>query len=161
MATLSYLNFLPDVVQRTAVSTAAAIAARTTGETMPLALEALPHLLSLLDDCKDSQILNSACSALDHITNAAAKYGSGPCGHVVCGTMHSKLGHLATAGNPCVAAGATLEQPYTRLQRMESLTKPLFCWTSVMQALSRAICPQQHFSCCCQRQPNVHTAVQI
>lgn len=73
MATLSYLNFLPDVVQRTAVSTAAAMAARTTGETMPLALEALPHLLALLDDCKDTQIVNAACSALDHITNAAAK----------------------------------------------------------------------------------------
>lgn len=73
MATLSYLNFLPDVVQRTAVSTAAAMAARTTGETMSLALEALPHLLALLDDCKDTQILNFASSALDHITCAATK----------------------------------------------------------------------------------------
>lgn len=73
MATLSYLNFLPDVVQRSAVSTAAAMAAQTTSDTMPFALEALPYLLALLDDCKDTQILNSACLALDHITKAAAR----------------------------------------------------------------------------------------
>eukprot|EP00892_Ulva_mutabilis_P001731 jgi/Ulvmu1/11559/UM079_0002.1 len=83
MATLSYLNFLPDVVQRTAVSTAAAMAARTTSETMPLAMEALPHLLALLDDCKDTPILNSACSALDHITSAATKEDAGAAIHQI------------------------------------------------------------------------------
>lgn len=73
MATLSYLSFLPDVVQRTAVTAAAAMAARTGADTMPVALEVVPHLLNLLEDCKDSAILNSACSALNHITSAAAR----------------------------------------------------------------------------------------
>lgn len=73
MATLSYLSFLPDVVQRTAVTTAAAMAARASADTMPVALEVVPHLLNLLDDCKDAAILNSACSALNHITTAASR----------------------------------------------------------------------------------------
>ena len=73
MATLSYLSFLPDVVQRTAVTAAAAMAARTDADTMPVALKVVPHLLDLLEDCKYSAILNSACSALNHITSAAAR----------------------------------------------------------------------------------------
>lgn len=75
MATLSYLSFLPDVVQRTAVNTAAAMAARASPDTLQVALEVMPHLLNLLEDCKDSAILNSACSALNHITGAAARCG--------------------------------------------------------------------------------------
>jgi hypothetical protein len=73
MATLSYLSFLPDVVQRTAVTTAAAMAARASSDTMSVALEVVPHLLNLLEDCKDVAILNSACSALHHITSAASR----------------------------------------------------------------------------------------
>jgi hypothetical protein len=78
MATLSYLSFLPDVVQRTAVNTAAAMAARASADTMPVALEVVPHLLNLLDDCRDTEILNSACSALNHITCAAARCAPAP-----------------------------------------------------------------------------------
>jgi hypothetical protein len=43
---------------------------------MPLALEAVPLLLSLLEDDKDPHILNSACLALNRITSAAARCGS-------------------------------------------------------------------------------------
>lgn len=76
MATLSYLGFLPDVVQRTAVTTAARMAAKASTETMSVALEVVPHLLNLLEDCKDAAILNSACSALNHITTAASRCDS-------------------------------------------------------------------------------------
>lgn len=70
-AVLSFLDFFPAVVQRTAVSTAATMAARTSMETLSCALEALPQLLPLLD-YQDHAIADSACLALNRITTAAA-----------------------------------------------------------------------------------------
>jgi hypothetical protein len=70
-AVLSFLDFFPPVVQRTAVSTAATMATRTSMETLACALEALPQLLPLLD-YQDHAIADSACLALNRITTAAA-----------------------------------------------------------------------------------------
>lgn len=87
---------------------------------MPLALEALPHLLALLDDCKDTQILNAACSALDHITNAAAKYARYLPSWLVlysCCRAVMQTCSIQADADFVLAAGAMLEQPYIKLQR--------------------------------------------
>ena len=69
---LSYLDFFPSVVQRTAVSTAAAMAGVVTLDSMDSALAAMPQLLPLLD-YQDHRIADSACLALSRIASAAAK----------------------------------------------------------------------------------------
>ena len=72
MAVLSYLDFFPAVVQRSAVATAATMAARTGNDTMDAALQAVPRLLPLLD-YTDHSIVDSAALALNRITSAAAR----------------------------------------------------------------------------------------
>ena len=72
IAVLSYLDFFPAVVQRTAVATAAAMAARAGPSTMEAALAAVPRLVPLLDYA-DHHIVDSACLALNRITSAASR----------------------------------------------------------------------------------------
>jgi hypothetical protein len=74
-ALLSYLDFFPAAVQRSAVSTAAAMAARTSVDTIDCALQAMPQLLPLLE-FQDHRIVDSAAAALNGITDAAARYVS-------------------------------------------------------------------------------------
>lgn len=75
MAALSYLDFFPAVVQRTAVSTAATMAQRTSSETFETAVQALPKLLPLLE-YPDQHLVDSAALALSRITSAAARCAS-------------------------------------------------------------------------------------
>jgi hypothetical protein len=89
-ALLSYLDFFPAAVQRSAVSTAAAMAARTSVDTIDCALQAMPQLLPLLE-FQDHRIVDSAAAALNGIIDAAARYVSGSVCARWLNCMHSSF----------------------------------------------------------------------
>lgn len=72
VAVLSYLDFFPTGVQRTAVATAANMCAGLTTDNFDAVKEAVPILTNLLQ-YSDAKVVDSACTALTHIAETFAR----------------------------------------------------------------------------------------
>mmetsp|Transcript_11522 Transcript_11522/g.28178 ORF Transcript_11522/g.28178 Transcript_11522/m.28178 type:complete len:2013 (-) Transcript_11522:941-6979(-) len=75
LAVLSYLDFFPTGVQRTAVNTAANICRGLTPEHAGVVAEAVPILANLLT-YQDAKVVDGACMALSHIAEALSNNSS-------------------------------------------------------------------------------------